>query len=157
MILSLQSSAFAPGATVPKRYTGDGEDISPPLNWSVVPATTKELALIVDDPNAPTPQPWVHWVIYKIPVSSTGLAENIAKTPSPATPSGAVQGTNSWGRIGYGGPSPPKGHGLHHYHFKLFALDAALNLVSGLDKAGLLSAMKGHILAQGELVGTYQR
>jgi Raf kinase inhibitor-like YbhB/YbcL family protein len=157
MSLTIQSPAFANNAVIPKRFTGDGEDVSPQLTWSGVPANAKELALIMDDPDAPTPEPWVHWVIYKIPVSPTGLPENVAKTAKLTTPAGALQGKNSWGKESYGGPAPPRGHGTHHYHFKLYALDAALNVSSGLTKAQLLSAMKGHIVAQGELVGTYQR
>lgn len=111
----------------------------------------------MDDPDAPTPEPWVHWVIYKIPVDTSGLAASVAKTATLAAPAGALQGKNSFGNIGYGGPAPPRGHGVHHYHFKLYALDTAMNLSSSLSKTQLLSAMKGHILAEGELVGTYQR
>ncbi len=157
MSLTLQSSAFAIGAVIPKRFSGDGEDVSPQLSWSGVPDGAKELALIMDDPDAPTPKPWVHWVIYGIPASTTGLPENVAKTASLTVPEGALQGKNSWGKIGYGGPAPPPGHGIHHYHFKLYALGAELSAQSGLTKAELLAAMKGHILAEGELVGTYQR
>ncbi|MGB2986654.1 MAG: YbhB/YbcL family Raf kinase inhibitor-like protein [Phycisphaerae bacterium] len=157
MSLTIQSSAFANNAVIPARFTGDGEDVSPPLTWSGVPDGAKELALIMDDPDAPTPEPWVHWVIYKIPVDTSGLAASVAKTATLAAPAGALQGKNSFGNIGYGGPAPPRGHGVHHYHFKLYALDTAMNLSSSLSKTQLLSAMKGHILAEGELVGTYQR
>ncbi len=106
---------------------------------------------------APRPEPWVHWIIYKIPPEATGLPENVAKTDKPAAPAGGLQGKNSWGKIGYGGPAPPPGHGVHHYHFMLYALDAVLDVQPGLDKRQLLAAMKGHILAQGEVVGRYQR
>ena len=147
--LTITSTAFAAGQPVPKKYTGDGEDKSPPLSWSGVPAAAKELALIVDDPDAPTDEPWVHWVIYKIPASAKGLAEG--------DPAGAPQGKNSFDNVGYGGPSPPPGHGTHHYHFKLYALGAPLAVQGGLDKKALLSAMSGHIIAQGELIGTYER
>ncbi len=157
MNLTIQSPAFADNAVIPKRFTGDGEDVSPQLRWSDLPDGVKELALIVDDPDAPTPEPWVHWVIYKIPATATGLPENIAKTAALTAPEGALQGKNSWGNIGYGGPAPPRGHGVHHYHFKLYALDTALSVQSGLTKTQLLAAMTGHILAEGELVGTYQR
>jgi len=157
MSLKIQSSAFPSGKPVPRKHTGDGEDVSPSLAWEGIPDGTKELALICDDPDAPTPEPWVHWVICKIPASATGLPENVAKTGKVAAPAGALQGKNSWGKECYGGPSPPRGHGTHHYYFKLYALDAALNVSSGLTKAQLLAAMKGHIVAQGELVGTYQR
>ena len=157
MTFTIRSSAFADQARIPKRFTGDGEDVSPELSWSGVPAGAKELALICDDPDAPTPEPWVHWVIYKIPTTATGLRENIPKTGSMSEPAGAMQGVNSWGTIGYRGPAPPKGHGVHHYHFKLYAVDTALNVAAGVDKKKLLSAMQGHIVAQGELVGTYER
>ncbi len=157
MTLSIASSAFADSERVPVRFTGDGDDVSPPLTWSNLPANARELALIVDDPDAPTPEPWVHWIIYKIPTSESGLAENVDKTVTLTKPTGALQGKNSWGRIGYGGPAPPPGHGVHHYHFKLYALDTTLSVSSGLDKQGLLAAMKGHVVAEAELVGTYQR
>jgi Raf kinase inhibitor-like YbhB/YbcL family protein len=157
MTITIQSPAFGNNQVIPKRFAGDGEDISPQLIWSGVPESAKELALICDDPDAPTPEPWVHWVIYKIPASATGLPEKVAKNERPASPAGALQGRSSWGRIGYGGPAPPPGHGVHHYHFKLYALDAAIDAKAGLDKKQLLAAMKGHIIAQGELVGTYQR
>lgn len=156
MALTIQSTAFANHEPIPTRCTADGEDISPALTWSGLPEGTKELALICDDPDAPTPEPWVHWVLYKIRSTTPGLPENIAASETLWDLSGAVQGTNSWGRSGYGGPAPPAGL-IHHYHFKLYALDKALNLSPGLDKQHLLSAMEGHILAQGELVGTYQR
>lgn len=157
MSLTMQSSAFGNSASIPKRYTGDGDDVSPPLNWTGVPAAAREVALICDDPDAPRPQPWVHWVIYKIPAAASGLPEGVAKAEKPGEPAGSLQGKNSWGRIGYGGPAPPRGHGVHHYHFKLYALDRALDVAPGLDKDGLLAEMQGHILAEAELIGTYQR
>lgn len=159
MTLTIQSSAFANNEVIPKRFTGDGEDISPPLSWSGVPDGAKEMALICDDPDAPSPQPWVHWVIYKIPSGTTSLEEGILRTATLTTPQGVMQGANSWGsgNVGYRGPAPPPGHGVHHYHFKLYALDAALDVSPGVTKEQLLSAMEGHVLAQGELVGTYQR
>lgn len=156
MTVTVESPAFSPGQTIPTRFTGDGEDLSPKLTWSGLPAGAKELALICDDPDAPTPQPWVHWVIYKVPGDATGLPENVAKTDRPAEPAGVVQGRNSWGRIGYGGPAPPRGK-AHHYRFRIYALGAALDVKPGLDKPQLLAAMHGHILAEGELVGVYQR
>jgi Raf kinase inhibitor-like YbhB/YbcL family protein len=157
MALTIRSSAFADQARIPKRFTGDGEDVSPELSWSGVPANAKELALICDDPDAPTPEPWVHWVIYKIPARAAGLRENISKTGSLSEPPGALQGVNSWSEIGYRGPAPPRGHGVHHYHFKLYVLDTALNAAAGVDKKKLLAVMQGHIIAQGELLGTYER
>lgn len=155
MGMTIQSSDFQPGGKIPAKFTADGQDVSPALSWSGLPAGTKELALICDDPDAPTPEPWVHWVIYKLPGNAMGLPENVPTTEKLSAPAGAVQGKNSWGRTGYGGPSPPRG--LHHYHFKLYALDATLDLGPGADKKRLLAAMKGHVLAEAEVVGTYER
>lgn len=149
MSMKLESPAFKPGGVIPRKYTGEGEDVSPPLRWSHLPANAKELALICDDPDAPTPKPWVHWVVYKIPPDAKGFPEgSVGK---------ALQGLNDFGQTGYGGPMPPKGHGVHHYHFKLYALSEALNVSSGLTKDQLLAAMKGKILAEAELIGTYER
>lgn len=156
MKLTITSKAFADGQNIPTKYTGDGQDVSPPLAWSGVPPETKELALIVDDPDAPSPQPWVHWVAYKIPADVAELAEGIAAKAELTVPAGALQGKNSWGSIGYRGPAPPPG-GVHHYYFKLYALDAKLNLTPGADKDALLAGMKPHILAEGKLIGTYKR
>jgi Raf kinase inhibitor-like YbhB/YbcL family protein len=157
--MTIQSTAFAPNGAIPKKFTGEGEDVSPALSWSNLPPGTKELALICDDPDAPTPQPWVHWVIYKIPADAKGLDEGIPRVARPPKPAGAVQGPNTWDEdnIGYRGPMPPKGHGVHHYHFKLYALDAQLDLAAGLDKEALLKAIKGHVLATAQVTGTYQR
>ena len=157
--MEIKSPAFSSGQNIPRRYTGQGDDVSPALNWSALPDGTKELALICDDPDAPSPQPWVHWVIYKIPAAGGGLREALPRLAQLTQPAGALQGKNSWpsDNIGYRGPMPPPGHGLHHYHFKLYALDAALDLKPGMDKVALLKAMQGHILAQAELIGTYQR
>jgi hypothetical protein len=159
MSIAIQCGSFKAGAKIPPRHSEDGKDLSPPLSWSGVPEGTKELALIVDDPDAPIAEPWVHWVIYKIPAATTGLVEGIPRQEKLDDPKGALQGKNTWssGNLGYRGPAPPRGHGVHHYHFKLYALDAELDLKPGLDKKALLEAMAGHILAQGELVGTYQR
>ncbi len=157
MRMMLKSEAFHNGQPIPVRHTGDGEDVSPPLTWSNVPPLAKELALICDDPDAPTDEPWVHWVIYKIPTTASGLAEGIQRAERLPPPLKALQGKNSWNVVGYRGPAPPKGHGVHHYHFKLYALNAPLTLGPNQDKAALLKAMSGHILAECELVGTYQR
>jgi Raf kinase inhibitor-like YbhB/YbcL family protein len=157
MSLVLRSPAFTSGQPIPRRYTGDGEDLSPPLSWSGIPPAAHALAMIVDDPDAPTKEPWVHWVIYKLPANEEGLVEGIPPVARPSSPAGAVQGKNSWGALGYRGPAPPKGHGVHRYFFKLYALDQALDLPEGLDKAGLLKAIDGHIVSQAELMGTYQR
>jgi len=157
MKLTIQSLAFGQGEPIPRRYSGEGEELSVPLNWSGVGEGVKELALIVDDPDAPRAEPWVHWVIYKIPAEVSGLGEGIGAEAELSTPVGALQGKNTSGGIGYQGPMPPPGHGVHHYHFKLYALDTKLDLKSGADKQALLSAMEGHIVGQGELVGTYER
>ncbi len=160
MSITIHSTVFAEGDVIPQKHTGDGEDISPPLAWEDVPDETKELALICDDPDAPTAEPWVHWVIYKIAPTVTALPEGIPSDAQLDSPIQAFQGRNSWptGRtIGYRGPAPPPGHGIHHYHFKLYALDCKLNVKPGIDKNKLLASMDGHVLAQGELVGTYQR
>jgi len=157
VIQSFRSPAFIEGHPIPARHTEDGEDLSPALSWSGPPKGTKELALIVDDPDAPTAEPWVHWLIYNIPADSTGLEEGIPRTPTLEKHAGALQGKNTWGTIGYRGPAPPKGHGTHHYHFKLYALDSPLSVGPGIDKRTLLEAMSGHVLGQKEMVGTYQR
>jgi Raf kinase inhibitor-like YbhB/YbcL family protein len=157
MSLILRSSAFADGQPISRRHTGDGEDLSPPLAWSGLPPRAVSLALIVDDPDAPTPQPWVHWVIYNLPADEQGLVEGIPPMAKPASPAGAIQGKNSWGSLGYRGPAPPKGHGTHRYIFRLMALNQALNLPEGLEKDALLAAVQGNVLTEAELTGTYQR
>ena len=153
MKMTLTSSAFAEGASIPSKYTADGEDVSPPLKWANVPAGAKSLALICDDPDAPVGT-WVHWVLYGLPADTAELPEAVPATKTIA--GGARQGTNDFKRIGYGGPAPPKG-APHRYHFKLYALDAELDLDPGATKQALLRAMEGHVLAQGQLMGTYQR
>jgi Raf kinase inhibitor-like YbhB/YbcL family protein len=159
MSIKITSSAFEEGQRIPKKYTGEGEDVSPPLRWSGVPDEAKELLLICDDPDAPTPEPWVHWVIYKIPANVTSLKEAIPRKTRLIDPSGTLQGKNSWPdnqNIGYRGPMPPPGH-VHHYHFTLYALEAKLAVEAGMDKNSLLRDIEDHILAKGELVGTYSR
>ena len=155
--MKIESSVFSQGQAMPKRYTGDAEDVSPPLQWSGLPAGARQLALIVDDPDAPTPEPWVHWVIYAVSPHCEQLPQGIATDAAPPEPAGAMQGKNSWNTLGYRGPAPPPGSGPHHYHFNLYALDAQLELPDSLDKNSLLAAMKGHIVGQAELVGTYER
>ena len=160
MSIKITSSAFASGQQIPKKYTGEGDDVSPPLAWSDLPERTQELVLICDDPDAPTHDPWVHWVIYKLPVNLTGLPEGVAKQARLKNPAGVLQGQNSWPKgenIGYRGPMPPRGHGTHHYHFTLYALEAKLPVEPGLDKKTLLQEIENHVLGKGELVGTYQR
>ena len=157
MAIKITSSAFASDQPISRKYTGEGQDISPPLSWENLPAGTKQIALICDDPDAPRPEPWVHWVIYAIPPDTAGLPEGVPPEPKLQNPSGAMQGRNTFGKIGYGGPMPPPSHGVHHYHFKLYALSKPLALQPGVEKSALLAAMQGVILAQGELIGTYER
>lgn len=160
-MLALTSTAFAPRAEIPARHTCDGADVSPPLAWSGAPATTRSFVLIVDDPDAPDPaaptRVWVHWVLYNLAVTVTELPDGAggggARTPALA---GAEDALNDWDRAGYGGPCPPVGR--HRYFFKLYALDALLpNLGPRARKQDVERAMAPHVLAQAELMGTYQR
>lgn len=160
MTIEVTSPAFSHGQRIPKKYTGEGEDISPPLSWSGVPAEAKELVLICDDPDAPTAEPWVHWVVYKIPATATGLPEGIKKKARLKDPPGVLQGKNSWPmgqNVGYRGPMPPPNHGTHRYYFRLYALEAKLVTEPGRDKKAVLEEIKGHTLAEGQLIGTYER
>jgi Raf kinase inhibitor-like YbhB/YbcL family protein len=150
--ITLTSAAYQEGQRIPARFTGEGDDVSPALSWSEPPAGAKEWALIMDDPDAPTSDPWVHWVMYKIPPATRRLPEGASKSAAAG-----VQGTNSFDETGYNGPYPPKGHGLHHYHLKVYALDQTLTLPPGATKEALQAAMAGHVLALGELVGVYDR
>jgi Raf kinase inhibitor-like YbhB/YbcL family protein len=149
MTLTLTSTAFANGKRIPDQYSCWGEGISPPLEWRGAPAGTQSFALIVDDPDAPSGT-YVHWVIYNIPSSSSGLVEALA--PDARLPDGSLQGANSSRRTGFTSPCPPSG--THRYYFKLHALDSMLELSSGASKEQLLKAMQGHVLAQGQLMGT---
>jgi Raf kinase inhibitor-like YbhB/YbcL family protein len=152
--MKLNSSAFQPQGEIPSRYTCEGDDTAPQLAWSDVPSEAKSLALIVDDPDAPDPaapqRTWVHWVLYDIAPDSSGLPEG-----GKPLPQGAREGLNDWQRSGYGGPCPPIGR--HRYFFKLYALDTLLPALQRPTKAALEQAMRGHVLAQAELVGTYQK
>jgi Raf kinase inhibitor-like YbhB/YbcL family protein len=156
MSMALTSAAFATGGEIPAVFTCEGRDVSPALAWTGVPDQAKSLALIVDDPDAPDPaapkMTWVHWVLYDIPPATRGLPEAVAP---PALPPGTRQGTNDWKRTGYGGPCPPIGR--HRYFHKLYALDTLLGDLANPTKARLEAAMKGHVLAQAELMGTYQK
>jgi len=152
MMIEVKSAAFEEAGMIPKKYTADGDDVSPPLSWSDLPEATKSVALLCDDPDAPVGD-WVHWVIFNMPADTRALEEAVSKDQTLSN--GAVQGTNGWGEIGYRGPAPPGG--THRYFFKLYALDAKLNLPPGASKADLLKAMKGHVLAEGRLMGKYTR
>ena len=151
--MEIKSSAFGNGETIPVKYTCDGADFSPSLEWTAGPAGTRSFALICDDPDAPMGT-WVHWVIYDIPAATTILAEGITREKD--LPGGGTQGINDFRRTGYGGPCPPGGR-AHRYFFKLYALDAALGLKPGITKDQLLKAMKGRVLAEAQLMGTYKR
>jgi Raf kinase inhibitor-like YbhB/YbcL family protein len=156
MSLKLTSSAFAHGQPIPREYTCDGEDVSPPLAWSGLPQGTRSLALIVDDPDAPDPAApkltWVHWILYDLPPSASSLPRGVSAAQLPP---GTREGRNDWKRTGYGGPCPPIGR--HRYFHKLYALDAQLPNLGTPAKAALEQAMAGHVLASAELMGTYQR
>ena len=156
MPLAIRSPAFSNQGAIPRRHTCDGDDKSPALEWSGVPPGTKSLALIVDDPDAPDPKApkrvYVHWVLYAIPTSATGLPEGVT---SRQLPPGTREGTNDWQRTGYGGPCPPIGR--HRYFFKLYALDTQIPDLGAATKADLEAAMRGHVIEQAELVGTYER
>lgn len=156
MTLTISSPAFTHNTQIPVIYTCDGLDISPPLEWAGVPAETRRLVLIIDDPDAPDPAApqriWVHWVLYNIPVGASGLPEGINPQELPA---GTLEGLNDWGLTGYGGPCPPIG--CHRYFHKLYALDIILPDLQQPTKKKLLQAMEGHILAHAEIIGLYQR
>lgn len=156
MALSLTSPSFAHGGEIPTRFTCDDDDVSPALGWSGVPRETKSLVLIVDDPDAPDPKApkmvYSHWVLYNIPPSTSGLPE--AVTPEQLPP-GTREGLNDWKRTGYGGPCPPIGR--HRYFHKLYAVDIVLPQMPSPTKADVENAMKGHVLDQAVLMGTYAR
>jgi Raf kinase inhibitor-like YbhB/YbcL family protein len=153
--MQLRSSAFANGERILIKYTGDGDDVSPPMEWSGALLATQAFALICDDPDAPTAQPWVHWVLYRIASDASSLPEGLSRSAKTT----AAEGKNSWTSgqtLGYRGPAPPRRHGVHHYHFRLYALDA-LSLPPHLDKEALLHAIQGNVLCEAELVGWYER
>lgn len=152
--LEIQSPAFSPGGRIPRVYTADGDNRSPPLSWSGLPPGTRELVLVCEDPDAPFPRPFVHWILYGLGPGTTSLPEGLALSAMPVALPGARQGRNSLHRDGYTGPATPPGHGTHHYHFQLFALDAPLTLGARPDRDELIAAMSGHVLAHGTLVGT---
>ncbi len=154
--LVLMSSQFTAGGTIPAAHTCEGADQSPALHWSGVPANAKSLALVVDDPDAPDPKApkmtWVHWVLYNLPPTATSLPAGATKATLPP---GTREGNNDWGQPGWRGPCPPIGR--HRYFFKLYALDVVLPEIAGANKPKLEAAMKGHVLAEGQLIGTYQK
>ncbi len=148
----VKSSVFSEGAIMRAKYTCDGEDVSPPLTWSGAPGETQSFTLICDDPDAPAGT-WVHWVFYDIPGSVSELPENVPGQKNPKT--GGAQGVNDFRKIGYGGPCPPGG--THRYYFKLYALDKEIGMAPGASKQQVSAAMKGHVLAEAQLMGRYRR
>lgn len=149
MAFTLTSSAFANESSIPEKYTCDGADVTPPLQWENLPDGTQSLVLIVDDPDAPVGI-WDHWILYNIPPHVTEFAENLQSLPE-----GTLEGKNSWARTGYGGPCPPDK--MHRYYFKLYALDSVLDLPNGAHKSTLLKEMEGHIIGETQLMGKYDR
>ena len=147
--LEITSPAFSPLETIPQKYTSDGENVSPTLEWEKIPPETKQLALICHDPDAPLPFGFTHWTIYNIPPDVEAIAEGEGNK--------YTEGLNTSGSNGYTGPAPPEGHGVHHYYFWLYALDRALDLKAGLSREELLEAIADYVIAQARLVGTYQR
>ena len=155
----VESPTLNADQTIPRDYTADGRNVSPPLTWSGVPAAAKELAVVLEDPDAGNPPPFVHWVMYKIPPTAKGVPEGISIDPAaqmPAGIAGAIQGVSGFRRPIYRGPAPPPGK-VHHYHFVVYALDTDLGLRPGLTRADLLAAIQGHVIGQGELVALYER
>jgi Raf kinase inhibitor-like YbhB/YbcL family protein len=153
MTLSLKSASFLDEGDIPQKHTCDGVDLSPALNWNDPPAGTQSFSLIMDDPDAPGGT-WVHWVLFNVPKQARALPEGVPKNPQ--LKDGSRHGRNDFKVLGYGGPCPPRGP-AHRYFFKLYAVDADVNLTPGASKADLEKAMKGHILAQGQLMGRYKR
>jgi Raf kinase inhibitor-like YbhB/YbcL family protein len=153
-VMQITSSAFTPGGAIPKQYTCEGANVSPPLAWSGIPSNARSLALIVDDPDAPDPAAplriWVHWVLYNLPADGAGLREAVQELPT-----GTREGLNDWGVTGYGGPCPPIGR--HRYFHKLYALDTVLPELKQPDKKTLEQAMEGHVIAEAQVIGTYQK
>lgn len=150
--MRIASKVFNDNGAIPKMYTCDGQDISPPLEWTTIPPETQSLALIVEDPDAPK-KVWTHWVIYDLPPDATGLSEEVPHDKELKNKT--RQGINDYGKIGWGGPCPPSG--THRYYFTLYALNAKLHLEAGATKDQLLKAMQGHILEEAKLMGTYKR
>jgi Raf kinase inhibitor-like YbhB/YbcL family protein len=152
--LSVASSSFEPDGPISPRHAGE-DGVAPELRWGGVPRDAQDIVILCEDPDAPYPKPYVHWVAYGISPASSSLPEGLAKDAT--LDGGARQGKNSAGGQGYTGPQPPRGHGVHHYHFQVFALDRPLGLGPGADRDMLVDAMHGHVLASGAVVGTYER
>lgn len=158
--IEVTSTAFTNHANVPLKYTAYGDNVSPQIKWGELPAGTEQLALIMDDPIAPTPEPFVHWVVYNIPATASELPEGMSsdeRVSEPASLAGAINGINGLNRVGHFGPRPPVDGELHAYHYKVYALDSALDLEPGLDKPALLAAIEDHIIGVGMIMGHYER
>jgi len=157
MAITIQSDAFGFNQPISPKYVGQGKCLSPPLQWSGIPKSARQLVLVVEEePGAANGELWVHWLIYNIPPNVKGLPEAVAATERPAEPTNTAQGTNSWGKVGYGGSPPPPGEGTHHCHFRLYALALDPTLEPGLKRDALVAAISDHILAEGELTGIYE-
>jgi hypothetical protein len=154
--LMVRSSVFQNGGFIPDRYSAYGDNVSPPLEWNAIPQA-KAFALIVEDPDAPRAEPFLHWTLWNIPEGTTSLPEGLPAKHRLEHPQGAEQGENGSGSIGWFGPRPPEGHGVHHYHFQVFALSTRLEMPPTTPFNELLNALKGHVLAEGETVGLYER
>jgi Raf kinase inhibitor-like YbhB/YbcL family protein len=155
--LPIRSNAFENGSGIPSKYSADEAEISPPISWASVPEGVRSFVLIVEDPDAPTPNPFVHWLLYNIPSEVRDLPDDVRHEELAAAARGAMQGKNSNLKIGWAGMAPPKGDTPHHYHFQLFALDRMLPLEPGAGRTALIEAMREHVIVRGELVGTYAR
>lgn len=155
--LTVSSPGFKDGQPIPEEYTAYGKGRSIPLGWSNLPSGTRSIAIVMDDPDAKTPRPFVHWLIYNVPADTKSLDVGLPTKPRLDDPKGALQGSNDTKSTGYFGPRPPQGDPPHHYQIKVYALDQALKLDPGADEETLLEAMKGHVLGQGQLVGTVQK
>lgn len=156
--MDIGTKSFQPQQMIPTRYTREGKNVSPELHWHGVPGDARQLVVVCDDPDAPQDEPWVHWVMYDVAPSEHEVPEGVEQRERPERPSGARQGENSWGDIGYGGPQPPRGHGTHHYRFHVYAADIEPGrLPAKLDKKELLDRLKGHICDEAEIVGLYER
>jgi Raf kinase inhibitor-like YbhB/YbcL family protein len=155
--ITVQAATFKNNDPIPLAQTAYDKSISPALNWSGAPKNTKTFALMLEDPDSVSPQPFIHWLVANIPASRNNLPANLPAGALLKSVGGAQQGAGSGGNIGYFGPQPPAGSGVHHYHFQIFALDEKLNLPSGFDRQALLGAMKNHVLAKGQIIGTFER
>ena len=153
--ITVESDSFAPGGRIPDAFAG-GDGRSPSLRWSGVPEDTREVVVLAEDPDAPMPKPFVHWIVTGIPADITELDEGLPATAAPLD-NGIQQGRNSAGRDGYYGPEPPRGHGVHHYHFQVFALDARVDVSAPIERDRLVEAMRDHVVGVGEVIGTYER